>query len=364
MRHLAQIDAVLAGEADAGEAAIRADATIRAVNPALNAIVDHDGDVLAPQLAVLRRRLGEGERPPLAGLPVTVKDHIHVAGWQATEGFAPFAGRLAEHDDVAVARLREVGAILIGRTNMSQFGCKGVTTNPIYGPTRHPQDLRLTSGGSSGGAASAVAAGLSALALAGDGGGSIRRPAAHVGVAGFKPSTGAIPNVRGLSHTGVLGLLSDELELIVRAFDAIRGPDPRDPASVRPVLTPEPPRLRWAWAPTLGLDVAVDVGVAARGEAAVAMLADAGIDLAALAPRWPEGACEEALMPLQHAGLAASWGEVWRRDPSPFDPDICAQIDSGLGLAGDEVARAEALSRRVAGQRPAISRTGSTCSWR
>lgn len=348
MTALAQVDAVLAGRCDPGAAAAAAAAAIRAGNPRLNAVVDYDPAVIAPQVAALAERLARGERPPLAGLPVTVKDHIHVAGWPATEGYAPFAGRIAFADDPAVARLRRAGAIVIGRTNMSQFGCKGVTTNPIYGVTRHPADPALTPGGSSGGAAAAVAAGFCALALASDGGGSIRRPAAHVGVVGLKPSAGVVANPQAFSHTSVLGLLAPQVAIVARAFAALRGADPRDPASVDVPAPADPPALRWAWAPTLGLGVPVDPMVRAAGEAAVARLAGAGLAIEARDPAWPDEAGEEALMPLQHAALAATWGAAWRRDPMPFDPDIGAQIESGLALDGVAVARADGLSRRIA----------------
>ena len=104
-------------------------------------------------------------------------------------GFPGFA-----FDALAVARLRTAGAIVIGVGNTSEFACKGVTTNRLYGPTRHPMNPELTPGGSSGGCAVAVAAKLAPLALGTDGGGSSRRPPAHVGVVGFKPSYGAIPD--------------------------------------------------------------------------------------------------------------------------------------------------------------------------
>ncbi len=359
MSALALVEDVLAGRADAGEAVGRAEAAIRAENPRLNAIVDYDPDLARPQIAALRARLARGERPPLAGLPVTVKDHIHVAGWPATEGYPPFAGRRAAGDDPAVARLRQAGAIVIGRTNMSQFGCKGVTTNPIYGVTRHPADPDLTPGGSSGGAAVAVAAGLAPLALAGDGGGSIRRPAAHCGILGFKPSSGAVPNPRSLSHTGVLGLMATEIDLLARAFAAIRGPDARDPVSVAIAPPPEPAVLRWAWSPTLGLDLPVDRGVRAAAEAALSRLMAAGLAVEARDPAWPAGAGEEALMPLQHAGLASAWGEAWRNDPDAFDPDIGVQIESGLALDGVSVARGDALSRRIAATAAAFFADGT-----
>lgn len=353
---------VHAGRADAGEAVARAHDAIAALNPTLNAIVDHDPLVAAPQIAALRDRLRAGERPPLAGLPLTVKDHIHVAGWRATEGSALLRDCVASADDPAVARLRAAGAIVIGRTNMSEFGCKGVTTNRLYGPTRHHLDHRLTPGGSSGGAAVATAAGMCGLALAGDGGGSIRRPAAHAGVVGFKPSGGAIPHPRALSHTAVLGVMAPNVALVALAFAVLRGRLPADPFSVdfggAAADGAIPRRLRLGWAPTLGLDVAVDAAALAAGEAAVARIAAAGFTVERAAPTWPAGAGEDMLMPLQHAGLAAAWGAIWRKDPGAFDDDIARQIEAGLGLTGPEVAAAEALSRRIAGAAAAFFSDG------
>jgi aspartyl-tRNA(Asn)/glutamyl-tRNA(Gln) amidotransferase subunit A len=338
-----------AGRRDPGEPAARADAAIRARNGALNAIPDYDPAVIAPQVERLRARLAAGERPPLAGLAATVKDHIPVAGWRVTDGSALFRDRVARADAPAVARLREAGAILVGRSNMSEFGCKGVTTNRVYGPTGHPLDPALTPGGSSGGAASAVAAGMCDLALASDGGGSVRRPAAHVGVPGFKPSTGAVAHPDGLSHTAVLGLMAREADVLRAAALVLRGPDPRDPVSVAlPADGRDPRAARYAWTPTLGLDAAVDAEALAAAEGLAARARAAGLAIGPGAPRWPDGAGEAALMPLQHAALAARWEAEWRADPDVFDPDIAAQIEAGLALRGAEVAAAEAMSRAVA----------------
>jgi aspartyl-tRNA(Asn)/glutamyl-tRNA(Gln) amidotransferase subunit A len=211
-------------------------------------------------------------------------------------------------------------------------------------------DPELTPGGSSGGAAVAVATGMCDVALAADGGGSIRRPAAHVGVAGFKPSTGAIPATNALSHTSVSGLMGRNVADIALAFAVVRGAHPADPLS----LTFAAPkhgdlrRLRLGWAPTLGLAAAVDKAAATAAEAAIGRIVAAGFRVTPEAPVWPAGAHEAGLMPLQHAALAARWGEAWRRDPTVFDPDIAVQIESGLALSGVEVATADALSRAVA----------------
>lgn len=345
----------LARRVNAGECAVdagvrRAHQAIVAANPALNAIVDYDPAVAVPQVDSLARRLKAGERPLLAGVPVTIKDHVHVAGWRCTEGSLLFRDAVATDDEPIVTLLRQAGAILIGRTNMSEFGCKGVTTNKIYGPTRHPLNHDLTTGGSSGGAAAAVAAGLAPLALASDGGGSVRRPAAHAGVVGYKPSTGLLPDPRTSSQTAVFGVMAGSVPDAAALVSVLAVRDRRDPVSVGFAMDEgegsDRPRL--AWSPRLGLDVPVDDDVAQALEAAVEKLRAAGLAIERMDPVWPEGAGEDAVMPIQHAELAFAFGADHRRDPSLFDPDIAVQIESGLQLDGVAICRAQAMSMAVA----------------
>lgn len=343
-------EAINAGRLAADAGVGLANRAIGALNGRLNAIVDYDPDAAGEQVAALERRLRHGERPPLAGVPVAVKDHIHVKGWRVTEGSLVFRDRFAAEDEAVVSRLRQAGAVLVGRTNMSEFGCKGVTTNLVYGPTRHPILPALTPGGSSGGAASAVAAGLVPLALASDGGGSVRRPAAHVGAVGFKPSTGAIADPRSSSHTGVFGIMAMSVAAATAMFEALAGRDPRDPVSVafpadkaRPVES-----LRLAWSPRLGLDVPVDADVERGLGEAVERLRSSGLHIERADPDWPEGAGEDGLMPIQHAELAAAFGDAWRREPGLFDPDIGVQIERGLRLTAVDISQATTMSLAIA----------------
>lgn len=326
-------------------------AAIARGNPTLNAIVDFDPSEVEPQLAALERRLAAGERPRLAGVPIAIKDHIRIAGKRVTVGSLMFRDLVADRDDVAIERLRAAGAIFVGSTNMSEFGCTGHTSNLVHGTTRHPIDPDLTPGGSSGGAASALGAGFVPVALGSDGAGSGRRPAAHVGCVGFKPSAGAIPTPRILSPTEVLAPMGATVDDVALLFDVLAGPHPEDPGSVglevddgRPIEA-----LRIAYSPRFGLDVPVDPDVVAAVEAGVGALRAAGLAIETVDPIWPDGATEDGLAPLQWAGLAASWGEDWRRDPSRFSAPIAAQIERGLALDGPAVARAQDLSRAIAG---------------
>jgi len=335
---------------DAGTATAYATTAILARNAALNAIVDYDPAEVAPQLARLEARLAAGECLPLAGVPIAIKDHVRIAGRRVTLGSMLYRDFIPTRDDVAIDRLRAAGAIFVGMTNMSEFGCTGLTSNLVYGTTRHPMDPALTSGGSSGGAASALAAGFVPLALGSDGGGSGRRPAAHVGVVGFKPSAGAIPTPRVPSPTDVLSPMATCVDDVTLFFEVLAGRHPEDPVSIDlPADDGRPIRaLRIGFSPRFGLNVPVDADVEAAIGTAVEKLRAAGLPIEQADPVWPDGASEEGLMPIQCAALAASYGARWHAEPELFSAPIAAQIERGLALDGPALAGAYALSAAIA----------------
>lgn len=350
----ATAEAVQSGRRTAVEAVAEALDTIEARDGDLHAFVAVDASDAVRQAEAVDRRIAGGARPALAGIPVGVKDNIWVGGRRVTQGSRWFADFVAPEDAIAVARLRQAGAVIVGMTNTPEFAAKGLTTSPLHGPTRHPADPSLTPGGSSGGSSVAVAAGMVPLALGTDGGGSGRRPPAHVGVVGFKPSLGAIPYGPGFPEPfvglSVIAPIARTVGDVALAFDALAGPDPRDPESLV-VLDPAPGEgqpLRVAFSPTFGLDVPVDDDVAAAVERAGERMAAGGFAVRRADPVWPEGCDEDALMPLQHAGLAALHGDAFARDRGRFDPDIAAQIERGLSLSGPAVMRARILSVEVA----------------
>jgi aspartyl-tRNA(Asn)/glutamyl-tRNA(Gln) amidotransferase subunit A len=346
-------EAVSAGRRSAAAVIDEALGRIEQANPALNALIDLDPERVRADARLVDERVAAGAALPLAGVPVAIKDNIWVAGRRVTQGSRLFADFRAAVDAIAVERLRRAGAVVVGMANTPEFAAKGNTTNRLFGPTRHPLDPGLTPGGSSGGPAVAVAAGMVPLALGTDAGGSSRRPPAHVGVVGFKPSFGAIPYGPGFSEPfiglSVIAPIAARVADVALAFEVMAGPDPRDPDSV-PIeeRTPASSRpLEIAYSPRFGLDVPVDPDVAAATDRAVEALAGAGIAVARRDPVWPAAATENALMPLQQAGLAALYGERFRREPDLFDPDIGAQIERGLGLRGVEVAQALALGVEI-----------------
>ena len=170
---------------------------LRAVDPLVNAFVTVTEDLARQQAQEAEALFRSGDDiPPLCGIPVTVKDLIDTAGVRTTYGCKSWKDNVPEEDAISWQRLKQAGAILIGKTTTPEYGMLGVTESHLTGTTGTPWDPTRTSGGSSGGAAAAAAAGVGPLALGSDGGGSIRVPAACCGVVGLKPSTGRIP-IRG-----------------------------------------------------------------------------------------------------------------------------------------------------------------------
>lgn len=344
---------VLAGARDPLAEAEAACDRIEAANPALNAIVNYDRAYALANARALAARLQAGERPPLAGVPLIVKDNIWVGERKATQGSKIFADHVAPRSAAAVERLVAAGAVIVGVGACSEFAAKGLTVTPLYGPTRHPMNPDLTPGGSSGGNAAAIAAGLAPLSLGTDAGGSSRRPPAHCGVVGFKPSAGAVPYGPGFLEpfwgTSCLCPITRTVEDTALMFEAMAGAHPDDPDSVDvgPADTRPVEALRIAYAPTFGLKVPVDADVAVAIDAGIARLARAGLAITPADIVWPDGITEMSVMPLQHAGLAAIHGAAWDARRSDIDPDLGAQIEQGRRWTGIDLARALHASEAV-----------------
>src|SRR4051794_3380832 len=167
---------------------------IEAVNPQVNAIVTLDPEGALRAAAEADRRIVAGDDPgPLHGLPIAFKDTHETRGMRTTYGSPLFAEHVPDHDALCVARVSQAGAIRIGKTNVPEFGAGSHTFNPVFGVTRNPYALDRSAGGSSGGAAAALAAGLQPIADGGDMGGSLRNPASFCNVVGLRPTPGRVP---------------------------------------------------------------------------------------------------------------------------------------------------------------------------
>jgi Asp-tRNA(Asn)/Glu-tRNA(Gln) amidotransferase A subunit family amidase len=216
---------------------------IERLNPKLNAFVDYRPEAVLTQAgdrekAILRDNNNQDELGPLHGVPVSIKSSIDVAGHRSEAGTRLRAGNIAAEDAPLVARLRAAGAVILGVTNTPELLMAWETDNLLYGRTNNPWDLTRTSGGSSGGEAAAIAAGLSAGGVGSDGGGSIRVPAHFCGICGLKPTPGRIPSTGHYPKAGgpfaligVVGPMARTVEDVRTLFEVMAGPDDGDPCS-------------------------------------------------------------------------------------------------------------------------------------
>ncbi|AOY95605.1 amidase [Cupriavidus sp. USMAA2-4] len=236
--------ALAAGHVSALAACDAAIARIEAGDGAINAVVVRDFERARAQARAADAALARGERRPLLGVPITVKESFGVAGLPSTWGLAIAQQARVTEDAVAVARLKAAGAVLLGKTNVPVVLADYQSRNPVYGLTRHPHDLLRTPGGSSGGAAAALAAGFVPLELGSDIGGSIRVPAHFCGVCGHKPSHGLVPT-RGHDFPGypsapdvlsVAGPLARRVADLELALEVLAGPDREAAAAYRLAL--------------------------------------------------------------------------------------------------------------------------------
>jgi len=324
---------------------------IEAVNASVNAIVS-----LRPRAEILAeaeradRRLADGAAGPLFGLPLAIKDLAATRGIRTTWGSRIFADFVPEEDDFFVQRMRAAGAIIIGKTNVPEFGFGSQTYNQVFGPTRNAFDLSLTSGGSSGGAAVATALHMVPLADGSDMGGSLRNPAAWNNIYGFRPSQGLVPGGPAgdlfISQMGVEGPMARTVADLALLLSVQAGHHPGAPLSLGGVdtgflaqlSTPmEPGRI--AWLGDLGGHLATEPGVIALCEAA---LGDFGRIGFAVEPHLPGVDFErvwQAFVTLRHATSGAAL-KVHYDDPERrglLKPEAVWEVENALGLTATTI---------------------------
>jgi amidase len=325
---------------------------IEAVNPAVNAIVTLDADLALREAAAADG--ADRSRGPLRGLPLAVKDLEDTAGMRTTYGSPLHRDHVPTEDTLMVARLRRAGAIVIGTTNTSEFGAGSQTFNPVFGPTRNPYDLARTPGGSSGGAAAAVAAGMVPVADGSDLGASIRNPASFCNVVGVRPSPGRVPEVPAAfawNPMGVHGPLARTVQDAALLLRAMAGPDPRAPLSLsEPPETfvlgaPTDPRgARIGWSRNLG-DLPVDAEVTDALQDSRAALAAMGCVVEEVEPDLT--AADEAFEVLRAVGYAHAFGALLETGAEGLKDTIVWNTRVGLALTGAQVARALALQTEM-----------------
>lgn len=349
--------AVRTGKTRARDVAEMAIARVEARNETLTAIVDFDPSEARLAADAIDARRQQGFDGPILGVPYTVKDTTWVKGRRVTNGSLLYKDFKPPRDAVAVERLRNAGGIFLGMTNTPEMAAKGHTENKVYGPSRHPMNPALTPGGSSGGAAAALAAGFTPIALGTDGGGSGRRPASHCGVVGLKTSAGAIPSTYGFGGAygplyGVTAPMGRSVADARVAFEVMAGPDRRDPHSVALLDLPPPANPRVAVSPRLGLDVAVDPDVMAAFQTAIGRLRAAGWRIEEADIVWPEDTTETSFSAVNAAASALLYGERHAGDKEMFGDNIASLIERGRTIPGSDVIAslrfADACARAVA----------------
>jgi amidase len=334
------------GEVTALELVEAAARRIAEVEPQVNAVPTLCLDRAREQAAAADRSRRAGEPTLLAGLPIVVKDNNDVGGVRATGGTLLFKDRIAETSDRTVARMEQNGAVVLGKSNLSELG-GAQTTNRVLGTTRNPYDTRLTCGGSSGGAAVALATGEAWLAHGNDYGGSLRIPAAFCNVTGLRPTPGRVPRKRladPFDTIAVEGPMARNVADLALLFDAMVGFDLGDPLT-SPVG--EPPFLdaalqparpeRMAISPDLAvLPIATPIR-AALGAFAQTMVG-AGVDVRMGAP--DVSGAMEAFRALRGAGFFGAWRPFLPADRDKFPDPVLADLDRGRDQPGAALADA------------------------
>jgi len=319
------------------------------VNPKVNAIVTLVAEMATEAATRADEMQARGEKlGPLHGLPVAHKDLIETRGIRTTFGSPLFKDNIPTNDDIVVERMRRAGAIIVGKTNTPEFGAGSQTFNTVFGATRNPYDLSKTCGGSSGGAAVALACGMVPVASGSDTGGSLRNPAAFCNVVGFRPSVGRVPNPKAgfgwstLSTDGCLGRSVADLAL---ALSAIAGPDPNTPLSISEpgdVLARPLDRsfkgVRVAWFKDLG-GVPFDPRVLTVVNAHRATFESLGCVVEQAEPDFSPA--EVSFRTLRAWASAAKYGKLFEQHPDAFKNTLADEIQSGMKLTGQDIARAE-----------------------
>ena len=325
-------------------------ARLEAVNPTINAFCLVTADVARVAAREAEIAVVKGEPlGPLHGVPMSVKDVLPTRGLTTTGGSRLFADFVPDEDALAVGRLKAAGAVLLGKTNTAELGHKALTENPLFGITRNPWDPTLTPGGSSGGAAAAVASGVGPVALGTDGGGSIRIPAAFCGVYGFKPSFGRVPDravFGGFERVAHVGPITRTVRDAAAVLDVVAGGDDRDRGSLAreagsylEACDADVKGLHVAWAPDLGY-AAVDPTVLAVCENAAGAFEALDCHVEVVNPGWESP--EELFTTMIAAQFYAAWSDRLPDAEPLMDPTLVRLIRRGGAVTARDYLRAVA----------------------
>lgn len=329
---------------------------ISQINGVVNAVVTIDAEGAMAAAAAADEHLAHGgEAGPLHGLPISFKDTHRTRGMRTTHGSPLHADDVPDHDDLLVQRIQQAGAIRIGKTNVPEFAAGSHTFNPVFGATRNPYDPARSAGGSSGGAAAALAAGLQPIADGSDMGGSLRNPASFCNVVGLRPTPGRVPAFSDsnlwdtLSVAGPMGRTVGDTALLL---SVMAGPDARCPVSLeapgdlfRVPLERDLGGLRVAWTPDLDGRVPVDPEVLAVLEPQLKIFEELGCRVENACPDL-DGA-EDVFRTLRAHDFELGLGEVLDSSREALKPSLVWNIEEGRRHSGPDIARATAVRSRL-----------------
>jgi amidase len=329
---------------------------IERLNPLVNAVVTLTAQTALERAAELDRAIVRGGPVgALHGIPVAHKDLVETKGVRTTYGSPLFAEHVPEVDAAVVERMAGAGAVALGKTNTPEFGAGSQTFNRVFGATRNPYDPTKTAGGSSGGAAAALATGMVALADGSDMGGSLRNPASFCNVVGFRPSAGLVstwPTASPFFSYSVSGPMGRRVEDVALLLSVLAGDDPRVPFSLAvdghtfaPPLRADVGRVRVAWSPNLGglpVTRAVTEVLESAGRSAMTGL---GWQVDEIEPDF--SGADEAFRTWRFWDHAMALGDLFEAHPDAFKPDLAWDIESGMAVTSPDLMRAERLRGEV-----------------
>lgn len=324
---------------------------IEKYNPSINAIVTADLDAARQYAqeadAILAKDKAVG---PLFGLPVAHKDNVSTKGMRTTFGSLAYANNIPNQDSLIVKRQRDAGAITLGKTNMPEFGAGSHTFNEIFGVTKNPYDLGVSAGGSSGGAAAALAAGFLPLADGSDMGGSLRNPASFCNIVGLRPSLGRVPIVPSSFPFGTLGVagpMARTVDDVALYLSVIAGPDARDPYSaasdsqVAPLLgNIETKGIKLAFSSDIG-GLPFEPQVLTVVKQSLPIFESMGCYVEEAEPDFSEA--DFAFEVLRGIAFATNFGSLRAAKGDLLKNTVVWNIDVGLNFRGEEIARAERI---------------------
>jgi len=327
-------------------------ARIERVNPKVNAIV-----TFLPEQALKAAKAFDRTKSlkaPLAGLPIAYKDNVQTRGVRTTFGSPIYKDHVPNEDHLIVERLSAAGAIMLGKTNLPEFAAGSQTFNTVFGVTRNPYDLTKTCGGSSGGAAAAVASGMLPFADGGDLAASLRNPGNYCNVVGFRPTPGRVPAwpaPNAWNTLGVLGPMGRTVEDTAFLLSAMAGPDLRSPVSIaeggsaflKPLKT-NFRKARIAWSRDLG-GLPMDPRVTAVLEERREVFADLGCVVEDAEPDF--SGATEAFETLRALGFLQSYGEFYRTRRNDLKDTVQWNVEQGMRLTPEQIARATALRSQL-----------------